>query len=47
MNKVSVIVANRPCLMRDIVLVTLADQPDIEVVGEAQNDDEIRELVER
>jgi hypothetical protein len=33
--------------MRDLVLATIGDQPDIEVVGETRNDDEIVELVER
>jgi hypothetical protein len=46
-QKVRVVVANRPRLMREVVLATLADQPDIEVVGETQNDAEITELVER
>jgi hypothetical protein len=47
MGKVRVLVANRPRLMREMVLITLADQPDIQVVGEARNDDEISELVDR
>ena len=38
--------ANRPRLMRDLVLETLAGQADIEVAGEASNDDEIKKLVE-
>jgi len=46
-HKTRVVVANRPRLMRDLVLATIGDQPDIEVVGEARNDDEITELVER
>ena len=47
MQKTRVLVANRPRLMRELVLATIADQPDIEVVGEAENDREITELVER
>ncbi len=47
MHKIRVLVANRPRLMRDLVLATIAEQPDIEVVGEAQTDSEITELVER
>ncbi len=47
MQKVRVLVANRPRLMREVVLATLAGQPDIEIVGETQDDDEITELVER
>jgi len=46
-QKTRVVVANRPRLMRDLVLATIGDQPDIEVVGETRNDDEIVELVER
>jgi chemotaxis response regulator CheB len=46
-QKTRVVVANRPRLMRDLVLATIGDQPDIEVVGETRNDEEITELVER
>jgi len=46
-QKVKVLVANRPRLMKDLVLATIGDQPDIEVVGEAENDSEITELVDR
>jgi chemotaxis response regulator CheB len=42
-----VVVANRPRLMREMVLATIADQPDIEVVGETEGDAQITELVER
>jgi chemotaxis response regulator CheB len=42
-----VLVANRPRLMREMVLATIADEPDIEVVGETENDAHITELVER
>ena len=33
--------------MRELVLATFADQPDIDVVGETPNETEITELVER
>jgi hypothetical protein len=33
--------------MRDLVLAIIADQPDIEVVGETRTDDEITEIVAR
>jgi hypothetical protein len=46
-QKIRVLVANRPRLMKDLVLATIGDQPDIEVVGETQDDSEITELVER
>jgi len=46
-NKIRVLVANRPRLMKDLVLATIGDQPDIEVVGETQDQSAITELVER
>jgi AmiR/NasT family two-component response regulator len=46
-SKVRVLVANRPRLMKDLVLATVADQPDIEIVGVTENEAEITELVER
>jgi len=33
--------------MRELVLETISDQPDIEIVGEIQNDSEIEEMVDR
>jgi len=33
--------------MRDMVLATIAEQPDIEVVGEAEAESGVTELVER
>ena len=47
MRKVRVLVANRPRLMRELVLATIAEQPDIEVVGETNYESEVTELVER
>lgn len=47
MQKTRVLVANRPRLMREMVLATIADQPDIDVVGVAPHEIEITELVER
>ena len=47
MQKIRVLVANRPRLMRDLVLATIGEQPDIEVVGETKDEGEITELVER
>ena len=45
-RSVRVVVANRPRLIRELVLATIADQPDIEVVGEVQNEADILETVE-
>ncbi len=47
MDKIRVVVANRPRLMRELVSATICDQPDMEVVGEAQSETEITELVDR
>jgi AmiR/NasT family two-component response regulator len=46
-QKIRVLVANKPRLMKDLVLATIGDQPDIEIVGEADDDAVITELVER
>jgi len=46
-QKIRVLVANRPRLMRDLVLATIGEQPDIEVVVETKDEAEITELVER
>lgn len=46
MDKViRVLVANRPRLMRELILETLTDQPGIEVVGEVTDDAEIPDRV--
>jgi hypothetical protein len=42
---VRVLVANRPKLMRELILATFADQPDIEIVGEVTDEDEIPQRV--
>lgn len=36
-----VLVANRPKLMREVILAALADQPGIEIVGEVSDEGEI------
>jgi chemotaxis response regulator CheB len=47
MNKIRVLVANQPRLMRELILETISDQPDIEIVGETHDDGQIPDLVER
>ena len=42
---IRVLVANRPRLMRETILSTFADQPDIEIVGEVADDSEIVETL--
>jgi hypothetical protein len=34
---IRVLVANRPRLMRELIVATFADQPDIEIVGEIES----------
>jgi chemotaxis response regulator CheB len=46
-RSIRVLVANRPRLLRELVLTTLSDQPDIEVVGQAAEEAEIPALIER
>jgi AmiR/NasT family two-component response regulator len=41
------LVANRPRLMRELMLTTFADQPDIEIVGEVVEESEISERVKK
>jgi chemotaxis response regulator CheB len=44
---IKVLVANRPRLMRELVLATISDQPDIEVVGVLEDEAVILESVEQ
>ena len=45
-KRVRVLVANRPRLMRELVLAVIADQPDIEVIGEVQDESQLAEAIE-
>lgn len=45
MEKIKVIVASRPRLMREIVVEMIGQQPDIEVMAEVQDDSQILDLV--
>jgi hypothetical protein len=47
MKRIRVVVANRPRMMRELLLATISDQPDIEIVGELQDDTLVFETVER
>jgi len=47
MKPIRVLVANRPRLMRELVMATISDQPDIEVVGEIPEESEIQAAVDR
>jgi DNA-binding NarL/FixJ family response regulator len=44
---IRVLVANPPRLMRELILATFSDQPDIEIVGEVADEAELLESVER
>jgi len=41
MEKIRVLVANRPRLMRELLLATIADQPDMEVAAEVSSDTDL------
>jgi AmiR/NasT family two-component response regulator len=45
-KRVRVLVANRSRLTRDLLLATIGDQPDIEVVGEVFEESRLTEAVE-
>jgi len=47
LKRVRVLVANRPRLMREMVIATIADQPDIEIVGEVTDETELNDMVEQ
>jgi len=42
---IRVLVANRPKLMRELMLSTLADEPGVEIVGEVADEGDIAERV--
>lgn len=43
---IRVVVANRPRLIRELVLQSIIEHPDIEVIGEIKNEDEIVDAVD-
>lgn len=45
MQPIRVLVANRPRLMRELLMSTISDQPDIEIVGEVRDESEIATVV--
>jgi DNA-binding NarL/FixJ family response regulator len=46
-NLIRVLVANRPRLIRELILTTLLDQPDIEIVGELADEADIPANIEK
>ncbi len=47
MRKIKVLIANRPRLMRELVVATISDQPDIEIVGVLEDEASILGTVEQ
>ncbi len=47
MKRIRVLVANKPRLMRELIVSTIADQPDIELVGEVASGEDLTEAVEQ
>ncbi len=47
MKPIRVLVANRPRLMRELVISTISDQPDIEIVGEVEEESGIGSAVDQ
>jgi chemotaxis response regulator CheB len=48
MDKViRILVANRPRVMRELLLATLTDRPDVEIVGEVSNESEVARVVKK
>lgn len=46
-RKIKVLIANRPRLMRELVMATISDQSDIEVVGVLEDEPSIQKMVEQ
>jgi len=44
-KNIRVLVANRPRLMRELVLATVGDQPDIQIVGEIEDEMDIENAI--
>ena len=47
MKLIRVLVGNHPRLMRELILSTICEQPDIEIVGEIREESEIERGVEQ
>ena len=46
MKAIRVLIANRPRLMRELMVETISDQTDIEIVGEVSDDSDLRSAIE-
>jgi len=47
MTQIRVLIANRPRLIRELIAETISDQPDIEIVGNVEEESELASAVER
>lgn len=47
MKPIRVLVANRPRLMRELMVATISEQPDIEIVGEVEEESKLPSEVDR
>jgi chemotaxis response regulator CheB len=47
MKTIRVLVANQPRLMRELIVATISEQPDIEIVGEVEDESKLAREVER
>ena len=47
MKMIRVLVANRPRLMRELMVATISEQPDIEIVGEVEDESRLAGEVEK
>jgi DNA-binding NarL/FixJ family response regulator len=45
MKRIRVLVANQPRLMRELIMTTIADQPDIELVGDIGKQEDLADAV--
>ena len=45
MKRIRVLVANQPRLIRELIMATIADQPDIELVGEVGKREDLADAV--
>ena len=45
MKRIRVLVANQSRLMRELIMTTIADQPDIELVGEVGKKEDLTDVV--
>ena len=45
MKRIRVLIANQPRLMRELIMTTIADQPDIELVGEVGKHQDLADAV--